>query len=94
MSAHPPPSIVQLFTSFLRLGVTAFGGPSMIAYIRAMAVEKKRWLDAQTFSDGVALCQMIPGATAMQAAAYVGLKTRGVAGAGRASSALVCRLSS
>ncbi len=53
----------------------------MIAYIRQMAVEKKRWLDAETFSDGVALCQMIPGATAMQAAAYVGLKTRGVVGA-------------
>jgi chromate transporter len=64
------------------LGITAFGGPSMIAYIRKMAVEKKRWLDAETFSDGVALCQMIPGATAMQTAAYVGLKTQGVIGAG------------
>lgn len=54
----------------------------MIAYIRKMTVEKKRWLDAEAFSDGVALCQMIPGATAMQTAAYVGLKTRGVMGAG------------
>lgn len=72
---------MQLFTSFLRLGATAFGGPSMVAYIRKMAVEKKRWLDAEVFSDGVALCQMIPGATAMQTAAYVGLKTRGVRGA-------------
>jgi len=53
----------------------------MVAYIRKIAVEKKGWLDAETFSDGVALCQMIPGATAMQTAAYVGLKTRGVAGA-------------
>jgi chromate transporter len=54
----------------------------MVAYIRKMAVEKNRWLDAEAFSDGVALCQMIPGATAMQAAAYVGLTTRGVVGAG------------
>jgi chromate transporter len=53
----------------------------MVAYIRTMAVEKKHWLDAETFSDGVALCQTIPGATAMQTAAYVGLKTRGVIGA-------------
>jgi chromate transporter len=82
MSTNPKPSITQLFTSFLRLGITAFGGPSMIAYIRQMIVEKKRWLDAETFSDGVALCQMIPGATAMQTAAYVGLKTQGVIGAG------------
>ncbi len=54
----------------------------MVAYIRNMAVEKNRWLDAETFSDGVALCQMIPGATAMQTSAYVGLKTQGVIGAG------------
>src|SRR5450759_2146551 len=81
MSSTLPPSIRQLFTSFLRLGLTAFGGPSMIVYIRKMAVEKKHWLDAETFSDGVALCQTIPGATAMQTAAYVGLKTRGVIGA-------------
>lgn len=68
--------------AFLRLGLTAFGGPSMVAYIRKMAVEKKSWVDAETFSKGVALCQMIPGATAMQTAAYVGLKTRGIIGAG------------
>ena len=54
----------------------------MVAYIRRMAVEKKRWLGGEAFNDGVALCQMIPGATAMQTAAYVGLKTRGVVGAG------------
>jgi len=82
MPLNTKPSIPQLFTSFLRLGLTAFGGPSMIAYIRKMAVEKKHWLEAETFSDGVALCQMIPGATAMQTAAYVGLKTQGMLGAG------------
>jgi len=81
MSSIPQPSITKLFTSFLRLGATAFGGPAMVAYIRKMVVEKNRWLDAETFGEGVALCQMIPGATAMQTAAYVGLKTRGVIGA-------------
>ncbi len=53
----------------------------MIAYIRTMAVDKKHWLDAETFGDGVALCQMLPGATAMQTAAYVGLETQGALGA-------------
>jgi chromate transporter len=67
-----------LLNSFLRLGVTAFGGPSMVAYIRKLAVEKRRWLDAAVFSDGVALCQMIPGATAMQTAALFGLKVKPV----------------
>jgi chromate transporter len=75
------PPLFDLFSSFLRLGVTAFGGPAMVAYIRQMAVDKRRWLDGDAFDGGVALCQAIPGATAMQTAAYVGLRARGVAGA-------------
>ncbi len=75
------PSLYNLFISFLRLGTTAFGGPAMVAYIRKMAVEKKGWIGEQSARDGVALCQTIPGATAMQMSAYVGLRARGVAGA-------------
>ena len=69
-----------LFLSFLRLGLTAFGGPAMVAYIRELAVIRKRWLDERCFADGVALCQSIPGATAMQTAAYVGLRSEGLWG--------------
>jgi len=75
----PPTS--RIFLSFLRLGVTAFGGPAMIAYIRKMAVERNKWLDSESFQNGVAFCQTIPGATAMQMAAYVGYRARGTAGA-------------
>jgi chromate transporter len=74
------PSIAQLFLAFLRLGATAFGGPAMLAYIRKLAVEQQ-WLDEAATRDGIAVCQMLPGATAMQMAAYVGLRTRGVIGA-------------
>jgi len=56
----------------------------MVAYIRSFAVDRKHWLDSETFSSGVAFCQMIPGATAMQTAAYVGLRTRGILGAAAA----------
>jgi chromate transporter len=79
--AHHDPSLSQLFGSFLRMGITAFGGPAMIAYLRKMAVGQKQWLDGESFQDGVALCQVIPGATVMQMAAYIGLKVRGVRGA-------------
>jgi chromate transporter len=75
------PSLGALFVAFLRLGATAFGGPAMVAYIRQMAVDRKSWLNARSFDDGVALCQAVPGATAMQTAAYVGLRVRGVSGA-------------
>jgi chromate transporter len=80
-SPEPRPSLADLFFSFLRLGITAFGGPAMVAYIGEMSVKRKQWLDPQAFKTGTALAQSIPGATAMQVAAYVGLQTRGLAGA-------------
>jgi chromate transporter len=80
---HAGPGIpaIRLFMSFLRLGLTAFGGPAMVAYIRDLAVKKNAWLSEESFADGAALCQSIPGATAMQTAAYVGLRARGPVGA-------------
>jgi len=77
----PNPSLALLFTSFSRMGITAFGGPAMIPYVRKMAVGQNKWLDSESFQDGVALCQAIPGATVMQMAAYIGLRARGVRGA-------------
>ena len=79
IDANPP--LHRVFLSFLRLGLTAFGGPAMIPYIRRLAVEQKRWIDQGSFRDGLAFCQTIPGATAMQMSAYVGLRARGMAGA-------------
>jgi chromate transporter len=75
------PSLASLFFAFFRLGITAFGGPAMVSYIRKMVVGQKGWVDGATFDDGIALCQAIPGATAMQVAAYSGLRIRGTVGA-------------
>jgi chromate transporter len=75
------PPLHRLLFTFLRVGITAFGGPAMIPYIRKVAVGQQKWIDGETFQDGVALCQVIPGATVMQMAAYIGLKARGVSGA-------------
>ncbi len=35
-------TLLDLFLSFLKLGLTAFSGPAMVAYIRELAVQKKR----------------------------------------------------
>lgn len=77
-------TVPQLFWAFLRLGLTAFGGPAMVAYLGELAVSRRQWLTRPSFKEGVALAQTIPGATAMQVAAYVGLRARGVAGAAAA----------
>ncbi len=75
------PGVRRIFLAFLRLGLTAFGGPAMVASIGDLSVRRNKWLDQETFKQGVALCQSIPGATAMQSAAYVGLKANGIPGA-------------
>ena len=80
-AAIGPPTLPALFASFLRLGCVSFGGPGMVAYIRLLAVVQRRWIDEDDFRLGAALCQAVPGATSMQAAAYVGLRTRGLGGA-------------
>jgi chromate transporter len=74
-------AIKDLFGAFFRLGLTAFGGPAMVAHIRELSTERNQWLDENDFKNGVALCQSIPGATAIQTAAYVGLRVRGISGA-------------
>lgn len=52
----------------------------MVPYIRELAVARKAWCSEQDFRLGVALIQTLPGATAMQTAAWVGLRARGVTG--------------
>jgi len=75
------PTLFDLFFSFLKLGLTAFGGPAMVAYIRELAVQKKGWVDQRTFNEGVALAQIVPGPIAMHVAGFVGVKLRGIVGA-------------
>lgn len=75
MERNVPP--LTLFLAFLRLGCTAFGGPAMVKYIKDLSCGKYDWVSRKDFDHGVALVQIIPGATAMQAAAYAGLKAGG-----------------
>lgn len=53
----------------------------MVAYIGDLAIRRRRWLSDEEYKSGVALCQSVPGPIAMHAAAFVGLKARGVTGA-------------
>ncbi len=81
MQEKNSPSYRQLFFTFFRIGITAFGGLAMTAHIRKHIVDKTKWLDGNTFDSGLALCQLIPGAIVMQLVAYIGLKKKGIPGA-------------
>jgi chromate transporter len=74
-------NLLKIFFSFLRLGATAYGGPAMVVNIKKLTVDNYHWMDEKDFHDGIALCQLIPGATAFQMSGYVGYKVRGALGA-------------
>lgn len=86
---HPSPPAFHLFTSFLRLGATAYGGPGMISQIKETAVNRYGWVKEGEFMRGVALCQLIPGATMVQIVTYIGYRVRGIWGALTAAVAFV-----
>jgi chromate transporter len=73
--------IIDIFRLFLHLGLTAYGGLAMIEPMRRRVVKEKGWLSQSEFLDGLALCQLAPGATVVQLATYVGYRLRGAPGA-------------
>lgn len=73
------PTVRELFTGFLYLGMMGFGGVLPLAH--NMLVEQRRWLTAKEFTDLLGLCQFLPGGNIVNMAVAIGMKFRGVAGA-------------
>ena len=79
-----------IFLSFLQVGTTGFGGGlAVIAQLRVLVLQKRRWFTDHEFAEGLALAQSLPGSMAGNVAAYVGLRLRGWRGAAVAMAALV-----
>nr|WP_217992038.1 chromate efflux transporter [Caenispirillum bisanense] len=71
-----------MFGAFLRLGLTAFGGPvAHLGYFREEFVARRRWLDEAAYADLVALCQFLPGPASSQVGLALGLMRAGLPGA-------------
>ncbi|MFD2759091.1 chromate efflux transporter [Gulosibacter faecalis] len=87
MSDAPPPprahpgTVGEVFTAFLRLGLTSFGGPvAHLAYFRETFVVRRRWLGDRAYADLVALCQFLPGPASSKVGMAIGLQRAGVLG--------------
>lgn len=64
----------EVFTTFLKLGLTSFGGPiAHIGYFRDELVVRRKWLDETTYADLVALCQFLPGPASSQVGFSLGV---------------------
>ena len=75
------PTKWQLAKFFTHFGFTGYGGVAMLPYIRRDLVERKKYLDSEQFDFGLAMAQMLPGATLVQVATYTGYQTQGYVGA-------------
>jgi chromate transporter len=76
-----PGSALEVFLSFLKLGVSSFGGPiAHIGYFHGEFVVRRRWLDEQAYADLVALCQFLPGPASSQVGFSIGLQRAGYLG--------------
>lgn len=75
-------TIRDIFASFLRLGLTSFGGPvAHLGYFHREFVERRRWVDAADYAETVAVCQFLPGPASSQVGIALGLRWAGLRGA-------------
>lgn len=78
----PHGSTREVFTTFLKLGLTSFGGPiAHLGYFRDELVVRRKWVDESTYADLVALCQFLPGPASSQVGFALGLLRAGWRGA-------------
>lgn len=72
----------EVFRTFLKLGLTSFGGPiAHLGYFRDELVTRRKWIDETGYADLVALCQFLPGPASSQVGFALGLLRGGPLGA-------------
>jgi chromate transporter len=65
MRTEEKQGFAAIFTIFLILGLTSFGGPAAhLGYFRNEFVMRRRWLDEEAYAYLLALCQFLPGPVA------------------------------
>ena len=65
--------LLQLFYTFFKIGIFAFGGGyAIISLIQGEIVASRGWLTSAQFTDIVAISQMTPGPIGINSATYVG----------------------
>src|SRR3984957_11111464 len=66
-------SLKELALFFLRLGVTAFGGPAAhIAIMEDELVRRRKWLSREKFLDLLGASSLIPGPSSSELAIHIG----------------------
>ncbi|MEO8622663.1 MAG: chromate efflux transporter [bacterium] len=71
-------ALTELARVFLKLGVTAFGGPAAhVAMMEEEVVRRRAWLSREEFMDFVGATNLIPGPNSTELAIHIGLVRAG-----------------
>jgi chromate transporter len=62
----------EIALGFLKLGVTAYGGPAIMGIMQTELEEKRQWVSKERFVEGLSLVNMLPGAGATQLGIFLG----------------------
>lgn len=72
------PPLGEIVRLFLRLGLTAFGGPAAhLGLMQREAVERRGWMSRERFLDLVGACNLLPGPGSTQVAMALGYSRGG-----------------
>jgi chromate transporter len=73
---------LQLFFSFLQVGMFSIGGGyAAMPLIQSQVVTQHPWLTLQEFTDLITIAEMTPGPIAVNSATFVGIRIAGIPGA-------------
>jgi len=73
--------LAEVAAVFLKLGTIAFGGPAAhIAMMNEEIVQKRKWVDQDTFLDLLGAANLIPGPNSTELAIHLGYRRAGRAG--------------
>jgi len=72
MTDAPVRRLDEIAVGFLKVGATAYGGPAIMGLMQAEFQEKRQWLSRPRFLEGLALVNVLPGATAVQLGIFLG----------------------
>jgi chromate transporter len=75
-------SLLTIAREWGRIGCIGFGGPpAHIALLRQLCVDRRGWISAQEFEDGIAATNILPGPASTQLAIFCAWRLRGTRGA-------------
>ena len=79
---HTLKILVELFTSFMRIGGFTFGGGyAMLPLIQKEIVDRRGWASDEEVLDYFTIGQITPGVIAVNTATFIGYKKAGILGA-------------